>query len=68
MLHPNQDLLLRFSAGTADETEALRIVSHLGECRVCTDRFQALRELRQDFDRTWEGFLEEAAFRSFIRR
>jgi anti-sigma factor RsiW len=68
MPHPNQDRLLSYTAGTASEQDAERIISHLDQCEVCEERVVALRTMRDQFEETWESFLAEARHRASIPR
>jgi anti-sigma factor RsiW len=59
MTHVSQDRLLAFAAGRADAGEAERLFEHLDACAACGDRFEAIRRIREDFDGSWDAFLDE---------
>jgi len=59
-MHPSQDELLRFLAGSETAERASLVYAHADACAACTDRLAALRRLRDDFDGAWNDFLAEA--------
>lgn len=58
--HPDRDLLLGFAAGTAPPSAVDQIYQHLAECAACTERYQAIRVIRSDFEAAWGRFAGEA--------
>jgi hypothetical protein len=53
MKHPSQDTLIRFSSGVLEEDAAEAVYAHLAACSACTERFQVIRSIRDDFDTAW---------------
>jgi anti-sigma factor RsiW len=58
--------LLRYSTGESTDDEAERIIGHLDGCLTCRERIEVLRTLSQDFEGTWNSFLDEAAYRTTL--
>jgi len=65
-MHPSQDELLRFLAGSETAERASLVYAHADACAACTDRLAALRRLRDDFDGAWNDFLAEARARGAL--
>ena len=63
MSHPNQETLLTFASGQANETDAETMFSHLADCEACTERARAIDGLRSNFEGSWDAFIEEVGLR-----
>jgi hypothetical protein len=63
MSHLSQDELLAFAAGRLGEEAAEHAYGHLGACEACAQRFEAVREIRADFEGSWDEFLNESRAR-----
>lgn len=46
LLHPREATLLRYAAGSAQDTARRRVASHLADCDKCRGTVQSTRELR----------------------
>lgn len=46
LLHPREATLLRYAAGSAQETARRRVASHLADCDRCRSTVQSTREIR----------------------
>jgi hypothetical protein len=58
-VHPDQNDIVRFLAGVLPEERAEAMVAHLDTCEPCLERLQALQQLRDDFEGSWEAFVLE---------